>query len=256
MTKYLPIVFLLLTACTPKQKENEWIELFNGEDLSGWTVKMNHHEVGVNFANTFRVAEGTIQVRYDGYEEFNDQFAHLFYDKPFSRFHLKLEYRFTGEMQRGAPDYVLLNSGVMFHAQAPNTILKDQNWPISVEMQFLAGLGDGKPRPTGNMCSPGTDIVYQGKLYDGHCLDSSSKTFDKSEWVQAELIVLEDSLITHIINGDTVLQYSKPTMGGGVVDGYDTLLWKPGTPLTSGYIGLQSEGQPVDFRNIRIRELK
>ncbi|HMR56897.1 MAG TPA: DUF1080 domain-containing protein, partial [Cyclobacteriaceae bacterium] len=65
-----------------------------------------------------------------------------------------------------------------------------------------------------------------------------------------------DSLITQIINGDTVLQYTNPTMGGGVVSGYDSALWKPGMPLTSGFIALQSEGQPINFRNIRIKELK
>jgi hypothetical protein len=74
--------------------------------------------------------------------------------------------------------------------------------------------------------------------------------------VKAELIVLGDSLITHIINGDTVLQYSKPSMGGGVVEGYDKSIWQPGKPLTSGFIALQAEGQPIDFRNIELRNLK
>jgi hypothetical protein len=105
------------------------------------------------------------------------------------------------------------------------------------------------------MCSPGTEIVYQGKMYDGHCLSSTSKTYEGDQWVTAELIVLGDSLVTHIINGDTVLQYSKPTMGGGVVNGYDSTLWVPGKPLTSGYIALQSEGQPIDFRNIQLLDL-
>jgi hypothetical protein len=201
------------------------------------------------------VEDGMIKVRYDQYGDFNDQFAHLYYKNPYSKFHLLVEYRFAGELQRGAPEYTLLNSGVMFHSQDPRTMPKEQNWPISVEMQFLAGLGDGKPRPTGNMCSPGTDIVYQGKVYDGHCLNSSSRTFEKDEWVRAELIVLGDSLITHMINGDTVLQYSKPTMGGGVVQGYDSTLWKPGKPLTSGFIALQSEGQPIDFRRVELQDL-
>jgi hypothetical protein len=133
---------------------------------------------------------------------------------------------------------------------------KEQNWPISVEMQFLAGLGDGNPRPTGNMCSPGTDIVYEGELYDGHCLNSTSGTFERDAWVRAELVVLGDSLITHMINGDTVLQYSKPTMGGGVVQGYDSALWQPGKALKSGYIALQSEGQPIDFRRVELRNLE
>ena len=237
------------------QNNSGWLQLFNGKDLDDWIVKIHHHETGVNFGNTFRVEDSIIKVRYDQYGDFNDQFGHLYYKTPFSDYHLKMEYRFSGNLQKGAPPYTRLNSGVMFHSQDPRTMPREQNWPISVEMQFLAGLGDGKPRPTGNMCSPGTDIVYQGKLYDGHCLNSTSKTYEKNEWVSAELIVQHDSLITHIINGDTVLQYSKPTMGGGVVQGYDEKIWQPGKPLRSGFIALQSEGQPVEFRNIWLRKL-
>lgn len=255
---FLPIIgFILLTACSVKEKAPvaEWVPLFNGVDINDWIVKIHHHEVGVNFGNTFRVEDSTIRVVYDQYGEFNDQFGHLYYKKPFSSFHLKLEYRFVGELQRGAPEYTLRNSGVMFHSQDPRSMPREQNWPISVEMQFLGGLGDGNPRPTGNMCSPGTEIFYNGSLYPQHCLNSTSKTYDGDQWVSAELIVYGDSLITHIINGDTVLRYSKPHMGGGVVNGYDSTLWKPGKPLSSGFIALQSEGQPVDFRKIFIREL-
>lgn len=253
----ISIAILVLIGCTTENKrEEKWIDLFNGKDLSNWIVKIHHHDPGVNFGNTFRVQDGMIEVNYDQYGAFNDQFGHLYYEKPFSDFHLKLEYQFYGDLQEGAPDYTILNSGVMFHSQDPRTMPRDQNWPISVEMQFLAGLSDGAPRSTGNMCSPGTDIVYQGETYDGHCLNSSSKTYSPNEWVKAELVVRGDSLVTHIINGDTVLQYSKPTMGGGVVDGYDSTIWQPGKPLTSGFIALQSEGQPIRFRNIALRELE
>jgi hypothetical protein len=260
MFNYLRLVALIFLSygCTGQNKaitQDDWTPLFNGKDLNDWIVKIHHHEPGVNFGNTFRAEDGMIKVRYDQYGDFNDQFAHLYFKQPFSHFHLKLEYRFTGELQKGAPSYTLLNSGVMFHSQDPRKMLKEQNWPISVEMQFLAGLGDGKPRPTGNMCSPGTEIVYQGKQYNGHCLNSNSKTYDRDEWVKAELIVLGDSLVKHIINGDTVLQYSKPSMGGGVVSGYDSTMWKPGMPLKEGYIALQSEGQPIDFRNIELKNL-
>jgi len=260
MTRHIKHIFLavVIAACASQKdtSDKQWMQLFNGSDIDDWIVKIHHHDVGVNFGNTFRVEDGIIKVRYDQYGDYNDQFAHLYYKLPFSRFHLVVEYKFTGELQKGAPDYTLLNSGVMFHSQDPRTMPKEQNWPISVEMQFLAGLGDGKPRPTGNMCSPGTEIVYQGKQYDGHCLNSTSKTYGKDEWVRAELIVLGDSLITHIINGDTVLQYSKPTMGGGVVNGYDSTLWQEGKALVSGYIALQSEGQPIDFRKVELLNLE
>lgn len=238
-----------------KDKKN-WVSLFNGHDIDNWIVKINHHEVGDNFGNTFRVEDGMIKVRYDQYGDFSEQFGHLYYKEPFSHYHLLVEYRFTGELQKGAPDYTLRNSGVMFHSQDPRTMPKDQNWPISVEMQFLGGLGDGKPRPTGCMCSPGTDVVYNGEIYPEHCLTSSAKTYDGDQWVTAELIVLGDSLITHVINGDTVLQYSKPQMGGGVVQNYDSAIWSPGKPLKDGFIALQSEGQPVDFRKVEFLNLK
>ena len=143
----------------------------------------------------------------------------------------------------------------MFHSQDPHTILKNQNWPISIEMQLLAGLGDGKPRPTGNMCSPGTHVVVNGKLDQRHCINSSSQTYEGEQWVKAELIVWGDSLITHIINGDTVLQYSKPQVGGNVATGYDPKYKVDGTLLNQGFIALQSEGQPIDFRIVAIKQL-
>ena len=233
-----------------------WISLFNGKDINDWIVKINHHDVRENYGNTFRVEEGMIKVRYDQYDSFNESFGHLYYKQPFSYYHLKFEYRITGEWRRDAPSYTIRNSGVMFHSQDPTTMPKEQDWPISIEFQLLAGLEDGKPRPTGNMCSPGTDVVFQGKIDDRHCINSTSKTYAINEWVQGEIIVLGDSMITHIINGDTVLRYSKPQIGGGVVSNYDPKIKQDGKLLKEGFIALQSEGQPVDFRNIRLLNLR
>ena len=249
---------LALSACTgAKNLANQkgWISLFNGKDLSDWIVKIHHHEVGDNYGNTFRVKDGVVQVRYDQYDKFNDRFGHLYFKQPFSHYHLSLEYRFVGQWRADAPSYTLKNSGVMFHSQDPRTMPREQDWPISVEMQFLAGLGDGKPRPTGNMCSPGTDVVFKGKIDPRHCIESNSKTYEGEQWVKAELIVLGDSLITHLINGDTVLQYSKPQIGGGVVNRFEPAIKQDGKRLRSGYIALQSEGQEIDFRKIRLRKL-
>ena len=237
--------------------EEDWIALFNGQDLDDWIVKINRHDAGVNHGNTFRVEDGIIKVRYDEYGDFDEQFGHLYYRQPFSYYHLVVEYRFVGDLQPGAPDYTLRNSGVMFHSQDPRMMPRDQNWPISVEMQFLGGLGDGQPRPTGNMCSPGTDVVYQGRIDPRHCIDSSSETYEGDQWVRAEAIVLGDSLITHIVNADTVLQYTKPQVGfEGIVQNYDPAQWPEGKLLTQGYIGLQSEGQPIDFRKVELLNLE
>lgn len=260
MVLFLPV---LVTGCLGSEaaqmdpSAEEWISLFNGRDIDDWIVKIHKHDPGVNYGETFRVEDGIIEVRYDQYEgDFNDQFGHLYYKEPFSYYHLIVEYRFTGELYPGAPDYTLRNSGVMFHSQDPRTMPRDQNWPISVEMQFLGGLGDGRPRPTGNMCSPGTDVVFEGRIDPRHCIDSTSDTYLGDQWVRAEAIVLGDSLITHIIEGDTVLQYTKPQIGGGVVEGYDPAIKQDGKLLSEGYIALQSEGQPIDFRKVELLNLK
>ncbi|HEX5025644.1 MAG TPA: DUF1080 domain-containing protein [Agriterribacter sp.] len=247
-----------LSFCAPKKRmdKEEWVSLFNGKDIDDWIVKIHHHETGDNYGNTFRVEDSLIKVRYDKYDKFNEQFGHLYFKKPFSYYHLVVEYRFTGIWREDAPSYTIKNSGVMLHSQDPRTMPREQDWPISVELQLLAGLGDGNPRPTGNMCSPGTDVVYQGKIDPRHCIESSSETYEGEQWVRAEAIVLGDSLITHIINGDTVLQYSKPQIGGGVVNNYDSSIKKNGQLLSSGFIALQSEGQEIDFRKVEILNLE
>lgn len=261
---YFAYIFILALStsyagCVTAQKNagtQEWMSLFNGKDIKDWIVKIHHHEVGEDPAGTFKVEDGIIKVRYDKYDSFNQQYGHLYYKKPFSYYHLKFEYRITGEWRKDAPSYTIRNSGVMIHSQDPKTILKEQDWPISVEFQLLSGLDDGKPRPTGNMCSPGTDVVYKGKIDPRHCIESSSKTYPVNEWVKAEIIVLGDSLVTHIINGDTVLQYSKPQIGGGVANNYDPAIKQDGKLLSEGFIALQSEGQPVDFRKIELLNLE
>ena len=256
----LATIFFLCVKTNPGQAQNvtkeDWVSLFNGKDISDWFVKIQHHETGDNYGNTFRVEDNVLKVRYDQYDKFNERFGHLYYKNPFSYYHLVIEYRFTGEWRKDAPAYTILNSGVMFHSQDPRSMPKEQDWPISVEMQFLGGLSDGKPRPTGNMCSPGTHIVYNGKLDTRHCIDSRSKTYDGDQWVRAELIVLGDSLITHIINGDTVLQYSQPQIGGPVVNRFDPAQKPDGKILKEGFIALQSEGQPIDFRKVELLNLE
>jgi hypothetical protein len=106
------------------------------------------------------------------------------------------------------------------------------------------------------MCSPGTEVTMKGETVRGHCVNSGSRTYDGDGWVRAEAIVLGDSLITHIVNGDTVLTYSKPRIGGGNVNGHDPAQKADGRALASGYIALQSEGHPVEFRKVELRVLR
>jgi hypothetical protein len=228
----------------------DWQTIFNGRNLDGWVVKLAHHELGDNYADTFRVENDVIRVMYDKYGEFGARFGHLFYTQELSHYVLAVEYRFFGEQAKGGPAYAKLNSGVMVHSQAPGTILKDQDWPISVEAQFLAG-----GRTTMNVCTPGTEIFMKGEMVKAHCTNSTSRVYANDEWVSVEVEVLGSERVRHIIDGQTVLQYEKPMIGGGVANGFDPAIKKDGTVLERGYIALQAESQPVEFRNVRLLNL-
>jgi len=237
-------------------KEEDWIQLFNGRDLSGWTPKITKYALGVNYANTFRVEGGVIKVSYDGYDSFDARFGHLFYEKPFSYYRLVVEYRFVGGQARGGPgNWALRNSGVMLHSQDPHTMTLMQDFPISVEAQFLGGLSDGKARPTLSVCTPGTEVVYRGALLPTHCTNSASKTFDGDQWVRAEVVVLGSGSITHIVNGATVLEYSLPQYGGLAVNNFDPAAKPDGELIEGGYLALQSESHPIEFRKVALLNL-
>ena len=241
----------------PDADKPDWIVMFNGRDLSGWTPKIAKYEIGDNYGNTFRVENGLLEVRYDPkkYPTFDNRFGHLFYKEPFSYYRLVVEYRFVGQQVAGGPAWALRNSGAMLHSPDPRTMPRDQTFPISIEGQLLGGNSDGKARSTANMCSPGTEIVYQGKLYKDHCLNSSSPTFDGDQWVRAEFEVHGSGTMTNYVNGQKVLEYEMPQFGGGVVDGFNTTTKPDGNLIESGYISLQSESHPVDFRKVEILNL-
>ena len=251
----LPLALLLIsTSFSCQQKEEEWIELFNGKDLTGWTPKIRGYEAGDNFGNTFRVEDGFITVAYDQYDTFNNRFGLLFYENPFSEYLLRVEYRFIGEQAKGGEGWATRNSGVMLHSQSPESMGLNQDFPISLEAQFLGGLGNG-PRPTGNLCTPGTHVQMDGKLITQHCQVIDGPTIDGDEWVTIDLLVMGDKFLAHIVEGDTVIKYSKPIVGDGMVRGFKPEAKVNGTPLNKGYIALQSESHPIQFRKVLLKDL-
>ena len=239
-----------------QQKSTEqWESMFNGKDLSNWTVKIRNHPVGENFGNTFRVDDGKIVVRYDAYEKFDERFGHLFYNKPYGYYRIRLEYRFVGEQAKEGPGWAYRNSGIMVHGQTPKTMGLNQDFPVSIEVQLLGGNGKEK-RTTCNLCTPGTNVEMNGKLFTPHCINSNSATYHGDQWVTAEVLVLGDSVIRHYANGIEVLSYQKPQIGGGNVSGQDKEFGVSGQMLQRGSISLQSESHPVEFRKIEILNLE
>jgi hypothetical protein len=231
-----------------------WLPLFNGKDLDGWTPKIKGYEPGDNYGNTFRVENGLLKVSYDHYSKFDQRFGHLFYKTPFSHYKLRVEYRFVGDQCPGGPTWALRNSGVMIHGQTPESMRKDQDFPVSIEVQFLGGNGRDK-RPTANVCSPGTHIVMDGKLITRHCNDSTSKTYHGDQWVTVEVEVHGNGKIIHKVDGQTVLEYEKPQYDDKDPDG--KRLIKNGEKMISGgTISLQSESHPIEFRKVEMLTLK
>ena len=228
-----------------KASDESWESMFNGKDLSKWKPKITHHPAGDNFGNTFRVENGKIVVRYDAYGKFDERFGHLFYYKPFSYYRIRLEYRFVGEQIEDGPGWAYRNSGIMVHGQTPESMGKDQDFPVSIE-----------ERTTCNLCTPGTNVEMNGKLVTQHCINSNSATYHGDQWVKAEVLVLGDSIVKHFANGIEVLSYEKPQVGGGNVSNQEIIFGRSGELLKSGTISLQSESHPVEFRKIEILNLE
>jgi hypothetical protein len=254
MMKHIAMICLL--GALPLAAEDGWVELFNGRDLSGWTPKIAGHPLGVNAHDTFRVEDGILKAEYDKYDGFKNQFGHLYSEFSYSHYILRLEYRFSGGMMADAPEYVNLNSGVMFHSQPPQSMAVDQACPVSLEFQFLADEGKG-PRATGNVCTPGTDIHVDGKLVKDHIVTSAAPNFPADEWVAIELEVHGDELVIHRVNGKEVLRYTGLQLdpAGGVVATAPLLTKGQTLKLRHGHLALQAEGQGVWFRNIRLKPL-
>lgn len=253
----LALSFISTTVIAQKKNDpdkKEWQQLFNGKDLKDWHVKITGYDLDDNFGKTFRVENGVMKVGYEKYDKFNDRFGHIFYKDKFSYYIIAVEYRFIGNQTPGGADWATRNSGIMIHCQGPKTMGKNQDFPISIEVQLLGGLGKG-PRPTANLCTPGTNVEMNGKLFTPHCINSKSKTYDGDQWVRVEAEVHGDEVVKHLVEGQVVLSYEKPQIGGGNVSGFDPKVKIDGKLLTEGFISLQSESHPVEFRKVELLNL-
>lgn len=241
-------------AADAANEDGSWIDMFNGRDLENWVPKFTGQTLGINYLDTFRVENGILKVSYENWSEFNGEFGHLIYKHPFSNYVLRLEYRFTGEQVKNGPQWAFRNNGVMIHGQAPESMMLDQKFPVSIEVQLLGGNGQDL-RSTANVCSPSTNYVHRGNLITKHCTNSSSNTFHGDQWVQLEIEVHGHEVIRNRINGELVFEYSKPQLDAA--DSYALDLMNSGTSmfLSGGYISLQAESHPTEFRHIQLLPL-
>lgn len=252
----IPMIFcLFMVSCNSSADDERWISLFNGKDLTGWTPKITGYPLGENFGNSFRVEDGVLKVSFDEYDSFNGRFGHLFYKTPYAHYRLRLEYRFVGEQAPDGPGWAYKNSGIMIHGQSPESMRQDQDFPVSIEVQLLGGDETGE-RTTANVCTPGTHVVIDEQLITEHCTNSTSDTFRGDQWITTEIEVRGHGIIRHMINGDTVLTYAKSQLDINDADAKALIETGQEVNLSGGYISLQSESHPIEFRNIELMELK
>lgn len=216
-------------------------------------MKIAGHPLGENFGNTFRVENKILSIRYDRYgDNFNDRFGALYFKKKFTNYRLKVEYRFVGETAPGAPTWGYRDSGVQYHGQDPSTIGLAQSFPVCLEFNLHGGNGKDE-RPTGEICTPGTTVEINGKKNESFCTPPEiKKTFHGDQWVTIEIDV-KDGKIAHFVNGEEIMRFENP--------GYNpahevakTFIANGNDVIKDGFISLQSNSHPIDFRKIEIME--
>jgi hypothetical protein len=254
---------LMLGSLTPAlaadMTAGPWRPLFDGQTLNGWTPKVARHPAGENYRQTFVVKDGAIRVSYADYDRLDGQFGHLFYKAPFKAYRLRLTYRFLTEGGLAdTPAWARSNSGIMFHSQSAESMTLDQPFPVSVEFQLLGKDGEAA-RPTGSVCTPGITITFDGVKAREHCTPSATApTIPNGTWTQVELEVRPNGEVFQKIDGVVVHHYAgltldpDDTVAGGAKP---YILARGAQPVTEGYIALQSEGHPIEFKAIEIQEL-
>lgn len=240
---------------TKENTSTKWISIFNGNDLTGWIIKIPGHELGENFGNTLRVEDGILKVRYDEYgPEFNDRFGTVYFDKYLTDYRIKVEYRFVGETAPGAPNWGYRDSGIQFHGQPPATQKLNQAFPVCLEYNFHGGNGTDD-RPLGAACTNGMFIEHKGLKNKTTCIAADvSKTFHGDQWVTAEIDV-RDGKIKHYVNGEEILSYTNPTYNPEN-ETAKKLMTGNDNKVKGGYVSLQSNSHPIDFRKIELLEYK
>ena len=224
-----------------KADPKDWIQLFNGKNLDGWTPKITGYPTGENFANTFRVENGLMKVSYDGYDEFRNRFGHIFYKDKFSNYRLRVEYRFVGEQVAGGPGWAIRNSGVMFRVDPAANV----TYESGPEMQVLdeAGHADAKSRLTAAGAAYGLYPAPQGVARGAE------------SWNSARLVV-NGAHVEHWLNGVKIVEYELWSDDcERRVQNSKFAQWPGYGRAKRGHIALQDHGDRVSFRNIRIREL-
>jgi hypothetical protein len=252
LTLLLTPLLLLSLSCntnknTTEKNTQNWVALFNGKNLDNWIPKIAGYKLGENFGNTFRVENGILSTRYDAYDNFKNRFGALYYNKKFSNFRLRVEYRFVGDTVAGAPSWGYQDGGIQYYCQAPQTMDINQPFPVCLEYNLLG------TRPSGEICANGIYVLVGGKRNEDYCTPPVVQVVPpKDQWSTAEIDV-RNGKMTQYVNGVPVISFSNPRYDSTKAIAKQFIT--PGNDMVQdGYISLQSNSHPMDFRKIEIME--
>ena len=258
-TLLLLFAFVPCLGSTPIHAQ-QWVPLFNGGDLTGWTPKFTGYVAGENFKKYLSAwkdgfAEKLFYDQYTESDPMDREFGHLFYEQPFSHFRLRAEYRFIDGFVPGALGWMRKKQWHhVFTPKPAETMELDQEFPVALEFELLGGFKTGAHRPTGALCTINTVARVDGSALRNNCFFPDSETYRDDSWVTVELEVHGSQLMRHYVNGELVMEYSDSE--------YDprnphalALAGDNGLSLGSGYIGIQAEGNETQFRLIEIMDL-
>jgi Domain of Unknown Function (DUF1080) len=223
-----------------------WVKIFNGQDLTGWSSLIHKSAYKQDPYNTFRAdaVNHVIKVTYEDYPNtsFDDRCGLLYYDKLLTNYRVRVTYRFLEPQATNPVSWGKNNSGLMIFGIAPAQVTGDPEFPPLIEIQLL-GANSAGGSTTPNMCTPGGMTM---KKSTAACGDNHTGVAPPpaAEWATVEAEV-------HVKGDTKVFQYPDMTtpvitMSGPVYDGKD---------VTAGYLSLQSESQPVEFKDVELMEL-
>jgi len=212
-----------------QEKQDGFVLLFDGSTADGW--RGFQKDIA---PDRWLIEDGTIHFNPKAEGTRGD----IVYDKKFSDFHLKLEWKIA---EAG-------NSGILYLGSEDSKY--KYIFQTAPEMQVL----DNAAHPDAKL---GTDGNRQaGSLYD--LIPANPQNFNGAgEWNQIELIV-KDKHVKHIQNGEVVVEYEYGTqMWNALVAGSKFPGLNPdwANIQEEGVIGLQDHGDNVWYRNIKIKEL-
>lgn len=213
------------------EQADGWILLFNGKDLSGWS-NYNKSTIGKNWV----IDEAAIHLNAENKEDGDWQAADggdIVFEEEFENYELRLDWK-IGECG---------NSGIIFNVKESPEI--DYPWQTGPEMQILD-----------NTCHPDAKIVTHkaGDLYD--LIECSEVTVKPvGEWNSIRLIV-NNGHLEQWQNGVKVVETEMWTPEWKEMIANSKFKDMPlfGT-IKKGKIALQDHGDPVWFRNIKVKPL-